>query len=79
MYYDRIDLRGWIDPANSNNMKECMVCHYWFLNDGFKFQDYVCNGCHDLLISCVNISNIAITTVKSVLFMTLANLKQFFC
>ena len=79
LYYDRIDLRGGIDPANSNNRKECMVCHYWFLNDGFKFQDYVCNGCHDLLISWVNISNIAITTVKSVLFMILANLKQFFC
>ena len=79
MYYDRIDLREGIDPANSNNRKECMVCHYWFLNHGFRFQDYVCIGCHDLLISCFNITNIAITTVKSVLFMILTNLKQFFC
>ena len=28
-----------IDLAKSINSKECMVCHYWFLNDGFEFQD----------------------------------------
>ena len=33
-------------------------------NHSFKCQDSVCNGCHDLLTLCVNISNIAIITVK---------------
>ena len=43
-----------------------MTCHYWFFNHGFKFQDYVCNGCHDLTMLSVNISDIAIITVKHV-------------
>ena len=34
--------------------------------NGFKFQDSVCNGCHDLTMLGVNISNIAINTVKNV-------------
>ena len=43
-----------------------MICHYWFFNHGFKFQDSVCNGCHDLTMLSVNISDIAIITVKNV-------------
>ena len=43
-----------------------MVCHYFSFNHGFKFQDYVCNGCHHLTILSVNISDIAINTVKNV-------------
>ena len=43
-----------------------MICHYWLFNHGFKFQGYVCNGCHDLTMLSVNISNIAIIAVKSV-------------
>ena len=43
-----------------------MTCHYWFFNHGFKFQDCVCNGCHDLTMLSVNISDIAIITVKHV-------------
>ena len=37
-----------------------------FFNEEFKFQDSVCNTCHDLTILCLNISDIAITTVKNV-------------
>ena len=43
-----------------------MICHYFSFNHGFKFQDYVCNGCHHLTILSVNISDIAINTVKNV-------------
>ena len=32
----------------------------------FKFQDSVCNVCHDLTMLSVNISDIAIITIKSV-------------
>ena len=54
-----------------------MIFHFWFCNPGFKFQDSVCNGCHDLTILCLNISNIAIITVAIVaLFITLANMRQ---
>ena len=33
-------------------------------NNVFKFQDSVCSGCHDLMILCLNISDLAIITVK---------------
>ena len=41
-----------------------MVCHYLSFNHDFEFQDYVCNGCQDLLIQWVYFSDIAIITVK---------------
>ena len=66
MYHNRIDLSEGIDPHKSYNSKECMICHYWLFNNRFKFQDFVCNGCHDLPMLCLNISNIAIITVKNV-------------
>ena len=46
--------------------KECMICHLWFSTPGFRFQDSVCNGCHDLTMLSVNISDIATITVKNV-------------
>ena len=42
-----------------------MVFHYSIFNHGFKYHDSVFDGCHDLLIQWVNISNIGISTVKS--------------
>ena len=53
--YDGIELSEGIDPAKSDNSKECMVCYYCFFNHGFEFRDSVCNGCNDLLMLCVNI------------------------
>ena len=38
------DINKGIDLAKNNNNKECMICHYWGFNHGFKFQDSVCNG-----------------------------------
>ena len=68
LYYDRIHISKEIDLVKSNNSKECMICHYFFFDHGFKFQDYVCNGCNDLSMFCLNISDIAIITVKNVDF-----------
>ena len=36
------------------------------LGKGFKFQLCVCNGCHDVLMMSVNLSNIAILTIYGV-------------
>ena len=66
LYHDRIDTSKETDPAKGSSSEECMVCHYWVFNHGFKYQDSVCNGCHDLLIQCVNINDIAILTVEGV-------------
>ena len=63
--YERIDISEGIDIAKSNRSKECMICHYLFFKYGFKFQDSVCNGCHYLTMLSVNISDIAIITVKN--------------
>ena len=43
-----------------------MIWHYFYFNHGFKFQDYICNGCHDLTMLSLNISGIAIITVKNI-------------
>ena len=66
LYYDRIYLSEGIDDDKSNNNKQCLVCHDLFFNHGLKFQDSLCNGCHDLIILCLNISHIAFITVKGV-------------
>ena len=43
-------------------------CHYWFFNHRFKFQDHVCNDCHDVTMLCLNITDITIIiTFKNVL------------
>ena len=34
--YGGIDIRKGTDLAKSNCSKECMICHYCFLNHGFK-------------------------------------------
>ena len=66
LYYDRLDINGRTGLAKSNNSKECMICHYWFFNHRFKFNDSVCNGCHDLTMLGLNMSDIIIITVKNV-------------
>ena len=66
LYHDRIDIIRGIELAKSNNRKECIICSYWFFNHGFEFQDYECNGCHDLTMLSVNIGDIDIITIKNV-------------
>ena len=66
LYYDRINISKGTDFAKSSNSKECMICHCRFFNYRFNFQDYVPNGCHDLTMLSVNISDIVIITVKNV-------------
>ena len=52
-----------IHLGKSSNCKKCIIYYYWFSNHGFRFQDCVCNGCHDLIMLGVNISYIAIKNV----------------
>ena len=48
--YERIDISEGIDINKTNLSKECDICHYWyFKNIGFKYEPYLCNGCHDLM------------------------------
>ena len=43
-----------------------MICHYWFFDHGFKFQDSVCNDFHDVTMLSVNLNNFAILTIANV-------------
>ena len=66
IYYDRIVVSEGIDVTKTSESEECDICHYWyFLNKVFKFQPNICNGCHDLLMMSMNLSNIAILNIKS--------------
>ena len=66
LYYDRIGLGEEIDLTKSKNSKELIVCHYCYFNHELKFQNTICNGCHDLTMFCLNFSDIAIMTVEGV-------------
>ena len=44
-----------------------MLCHYWYFKDvGYKFQPYVCNGCHAVSMMAYELKDIAILNVKGV-------------
>ena len=66
LYYNRIDINEGTDPTKSNKSAECMICHYWFFDHGFRFQDSVCNSSHYLTMLCLNISDFTIITVTNV-------------
>ena len=57
LYDDRINISEAIDVNKTSESKECDICHYWyFSNKGFKFQSYVCNRYHDLLMLSMNLT-----------------------
>ena len=65
LYYDRIDVSELIDIYETSASKRCDICHCWyFLDKGFKFQLYVCSGCHDVLMMCMDLSDIAILNIQ---------------
>ena len=66
-YYDRINVSEGIDVNTTSASKECTICHRWyFLDKGFKFQPDGWNGCHDVLMMFMNLSDIAILNIHVV-------------
>ena len=40
-------------------------CHYWCFKDvSFKYENYLCNGCYDLMKKAMSFNDIAIVFVK---------------
>ena len=67
LQYYRIDVSERIDINKTIELKEYMLCHYWYFKDvSFKFQPYVCNGCHTVLKVAYELKNIAISNAKGV-------------
>ena len=63
--YDRIDISEEIDVNKTSLSKECDIWHYWYFKDiGFKYEKYLCNGCHDLMQKAMSFNNVAIVYVK---------------
>ena len=63
--YNRIDISEGVDVNKISLSKECDICHYWyFKNIGFKYEKYLCNGCHNLMQKAMRFNNIAIAYVK---------------
>ena len=63
--YDRIDISEEIDINKTNASNECDICYYWyFLDKDFKYELYLCNGCHDLIQKAMNFNDVAIVSVK---------------
>ena len=63
--YDRIDLSAGIDVNKSNNKsKECNICHWYFIDKNFNYQQYLCNGCHNLMQEAMSFNNVSIVSVK---------------
>ena len=53
------------DVNKTGLWKECDICHYWYFKDiGFKYEPYLCNGCHNLLQKAMSFNNFAIVYVK---------------
>ena len=69
LQYQKIDASEGIDINKTSASKECELCHYWFFKDiGFKFEEHVCNKCHDLLTMAYSLKNISILNAKGATF-----------
>ena len=67
--YQKINISEGIDLNKTSGSKECELCHYWFFKDiGSKFEEHVCNKCHDLLTIAHSLKDIAILSAKGATF-----------
>ena len=63
--YDRIDFLEGIHVNKTGASKECHIYHYQYFKDiGFKYEPYLCNGCHDLMQKAMSLNDVAIIYVK---------------
>ena len=63
--YDRTDIFERIDVNKKSASKECGIFHYWYFKDiCFKYEPYLCNGCHNLMQKAMSFNDVAIVDVK---------------
>ena len=69
LQYEKIDVSDGIDVNKTSALEECELCHYWFFKDiGFRFEDHVCNRCHNLLTTAHSLKHTAILSSKGATF-----------
>ena len=59
--YDRIGISKGIDVNKTSLSKELI---FVTIGIGFKYEKYLCNGCHDLMQISMSFNNVAIVYVK---------------
>ena len=63
--YNRTNISEGIDVNKTSFSKECDICHYcYFKNIGFKYESFLCNGCHNLMQKAMSFNNVVIVYVK---------------
>ena len=63
--YDRKDISEGIVINKTNASEECRICHNWyFLDENFTFEPYLCNDFHDLMSKATNFNDVAIVSIK---------------
>ena len=69
LQYEKIDVSEGIEVNKTSASKECELYHHWFFKDvGSKFEEHVCNRCHDFLTMTYYLKNIAILSAKGATF-----------
>ena len=64
--YDRLDISEGLDINKTNASTECDICHYqYFLNKNFKYEPYLCNGCHDFMQKAMNFNVVIVSVTGS--------------
>ena len=63
--YHKINVSEGSDVNKTRASEECIICHYWFFKDiGFKFEDHICNKCHELLTRAYSLKDMTILNAK---------------
>ena len=63
--YHKIGISEGIDVDKTSASKEYDICHFWYFKDfGFKYEPYLCHGCHDLMQKAMSFNDAAIAYVK---------------
>ena len=65
LQYNGIDMSEGIDVNKTNDLRGCIICHYWyFLEINSKFQQNACDSCHDLMQKAVSFNDVATVFIK---------------
>ena len=63
--YGRIDISEGIYVNKTSASKQCDILHYYYFKDiGFKYELFLCNGCHDLMQKDMSFNDVAIIYIK---------------
>ena len=74
LYFDKIVVSEGTDINKASASEECDICHYgYFIGTWFKFQRYICNGCYNVLMISIDLSDIAILNVNDANYRSIIN------